>query len=519
MNLPRYCTLYSRFHGSTSFRTEQDIMILDLADLDFDPWACLRLFRFESIAMNAQQPFIHAMKLLFKSEAPVTVFCQNDSWSALLGNSKFITPVNEQDAKFQLYATPYFVKDPSAIAEHMQGISHATSDNVFMYQHGVLYLDNMDLPSPGSCYFDSCEAGPLYRICFLSQEPLHKALQWATEWKSRRDVLTIPFLTKETLARPTMIPFQPMGVPYLPDNRVVAVGSIQKRLSMNDPCCLIQDVLYSYRRNHPEVQNVGIVLDWPLRLTFEGTRPNASSDKECVALSVNGVRPTKTLYVRYPYDVYTEYDEVPAIRWTQVTYYPVILELPLDMNKVSVDSVVVGYVYKNAFYCFNHPVLEGRPTHESARNMKWFFSTVKQLDETVQETFRIDEKYALNRIQRHGLPAWCITKADDTHKYPQKKVLTPLVEEWLNLFRQQVLVGKTNLVNVKMIQMALTLARHKVCFQVRIKTDKKELDKLVLNNNEIQVYMSKDETNFINSVRVFENEDDDQKEGEGCSVM
>ncbi|KAG8175210.1 hypothetical protein JTE90_022633 [Oedothorax gibbosus] len=496
-------------------------MILDLADLDFDPWSCLRFFRFETISMNAQQPFIQALKLLFKSEAPMTVFCQNESWSALLGNTKFIMPVNEVDAKFQLYATPYFVKDPSSIAEHMQGISHATSDNVFMYKHGVLYLDHMDVPFPGGCYLDaSVVSGPLYRICFLSREPLNKALAVATEWKSRRDVLNIPFLTKETLANPTMIPaLQPIAVPYLPDNRVVSVGSIQKRLSMNDPSCLIQDVLHSYRRNHPDVQNVGIVMDWPFRLTFEGTRPNASSDKECVALSVNGVRPTKTLHVRYPYDVYTEYDQVPAIPWTLVNYHPVILELPLDMVKVSVDSIVLGYVYKNGFYCFNYPVMEGRPTHESARNVKWLLSPVKQLDVAVQETFRIDEKYALNRIQRHGIPAWCITQADDTHKYPQKKVLAPLVEEWLNLFCQQ--MGKPPVIDVKMIQMALTLARHKVCFKIKIKTDKRKVDEILLNDNEIEMVMTRLETNFINSVRVREDEEENngKEEGEGCKIM
>ncbi|GFR04655.1 uncharacterized protein TNCT_623481 [Trichonephila clavata] len=68
------------------------------------------------------------------------------------------------------------------------------------------------------------------------------------------------------------------------------------------------------------LQNVGLIIEWPFRLMFEGTRPNAKDGKSFVALAVNGQQPTRVLYVRYPYDVYTLYNEVPSTHWTPIQY-------------------------------------------------------------------------------------------------------------------------------------------------------------------------------------------------------
>ncbi|GFQ99848.1 uncharacterized protein TNCT_226681 [Trichonephila clavata] len=123
---------------------------------------------------------------------------------------------------------------------------------------------------------------------------MQQVLSVASEWKTRPDVMTLPFLTQETIALPKMIPFQPVGFPYLPDERAISAGVIQKRLSMRHPCCLIQDILASYYRSYllahegqeseTVLQNVGLIIEWPFRLMFDGTRPNAKDDKRFVAL-------------------------------------------------------------------------------------------------------------------------------------------------------------------------------------------------------------------------------------------
>lgn len=523
MHYPGLCERYSRFHGSVSFRTEQSIIITDYAALEFDAFSITSLMYFDKIHMDARLPFVEAAKILNKSEDPATVFCVNQTAKILMGNTKLIVPSTEEMATFQKYATPYFVEDPASIAEFLQGMAHSTHDNIFIYKHCILYLDGNDLPSPGGCYFDSSSSHTLYRICLLSQEDQSRVIPIASEWKDRRDVLTLPFLTKETIATPGIISFQPVAQPYLPDSRAVVTGPIQKRLSMHDPYCLIQDIIASYARNSNNLTNLGLIVEWPFRLAYEGSRPNASSEKEFVALAVNGVRPNHTLFVRYPYEVYTEYDEVPVTRWTVLQYSPVLLQLPLEAVKVSVDSVVIGYVYKKAFYCFSYPVLEGRPTHESSRNMEFLFSPVKQLDSALMETFRINEKYAINRVQTKDVPlhAWCITQTEETHKYSQQKHLPPLVDAWLNLFVSNLDAGKKQFVDVKMMQMALTLARHKICFSV--KTSKKKSDQIYMSDQDISIAMSQPEAEFINNMRVYDTEEEapsvQQEEDNGCTIM
>ncbi|GFY67227.1 uncharacterized protein TNIN_228261 [Trichonephila inaurata madagascariensis] len=119
-----------------------------------------------------------------------------------------------------------------------------------MYKNCVLYLDKNDLPSPKWFYFEPSPNYSKYRICLLSNEPMQQLLLVASEWKTHQDVMTLPFLTQETIALPKMIPFQSAGFPHLPDERVISAGVIQKRHSMHHPCCLIQDVLASYYRSY-----------------------------------------------------------------------------------------------------------------------------------------------------------------------------------------------------------------------------------------------------------------------------
>ncbi|GBL71884.1 hypothetical protein AVEN_228811-1, partial [Araneus ventricosus] len=242
MNFPRYGSLYSRFHGCTSYRLEDNIIILDFVDMPFDNWAILHFYKYDVLRIDAQQAFIQAFKVFSKTEAPITIACLKDSWTGLLGNSKIFMPMEEKAATFQLYATPYFVKDPSLIAEYLQGIARPATDNIFLYKNCIMYLDKNDLPYPGGCYFQPTESQALYRICFLSNEPMRHVLAVASEWKSRRDILTFSFLTKEALTRPKMIPFQPVGQPHLPEERAISTGMIQKRLAVHKPRSIIQDV-------------------------------------------------------------------------------------------------------------------------------------------------------------------------------------------------------------------------------------------------------------------------------------
>ncbi|GFW94130.1 uncharacterized protein TNCV_1978701 [Trichonephila clavipes] len=503
MNFPRYSCLYSRFHGCTSFRTEEYTVILDFADEPFTNWSLLHLYRFDRLTTDAKHTFAEALKVFFKTEALLTVACEHDSWTAVLGNSKIIMPSLEDVATFQLYATPYFVSDPSLAAAYLQGRARVASDYIFMYNNCVLYLDKNDLPSPEGCYFEPSQNCPksLYRICLLRNEPMQQVLSVASEWKTRRDVVTLPFLTQETIALPKMIPFQPVGFPHLPDERAISAGVIQKRLSLRHPCCLIQDVLASYYRSYllahegqeseTVLQNVGLIIEWPLRLMFDGTRPNAKDDKSFVALAVNGQQPTRVLYVHYPYDVYTLYNEVPSTHWTPIHF----------------------------------PVLESRPTYDSNRNVQCLLTPADPSvlnDCKVLETFQYITQYSLHRVQMKEIPmnAWCLTTAQNRSEYPTQRHLPRLVQEWLNFFEYHAGSMKMDLVDVSIIQMALTLARHKICFQTKIDSKAKRKQKgnrIMLSDDEITLSMGPEEAEVVNNLRLGNPNESKHSDG-SCNI-
>lgn len=537
MNFPRYGSLYSRFHGCTSYRLEDNIIILDFVDMPFDNWAILHFYKYDVLRIDAQQAFIQAFKVFSKTEAPITIACLKDSWTGLLGNSKIFMPMEEKAATFQLYATPYFVKDPSLIAEYLQGIARPATDNIFLYKNCIMYLDKNDLPYPGGCYFQPTESQALYRICFLSNEPMHHVLAVASEWKSRRDILTFSFLTKEALTRPKMIPFQPVGQPYLPEERAISTGMIQKRLAVHKPRSIIQDVLNSYYRSYlhahdgeesPQVlNNLGIIMEWPLRVTFDGTRPNLQDEKAYVALAVNGQRPSRVLFVRYPYEVYTEFHEVPSTYWTPIHFVPTALILPDDMEKVSINSVVLGYVYKKAFFCFSYPVLEGRPTYECSRNVQSLLqvcapNVLQQLNVRIAESFQLNTQHSLHRVQVTGVPfnAWCVTQ--EASEFPTQRYLPRFVQEWVDFFETHIGSVKEDNVDISIIQMALTMARHKICFRIKIDPKakrKQRANRIQLMDKEIELNMGVQEAEFINSHRVAAPDEEQQESGGICGIM
>ncbi|GBM62047.1 hypothetical protein AVEN_51196-1 [Araneus ventricosus] len=90
-------------------------------------------------------------------------------------------------------------------------------------------------------------------------------------------------------------------------------------------------------------------MECPLRMTFDGTRPNLQDEKAYVALAVNGQRPSRVLFVRYPYEVYTEFHEVPSTYWTPIHFVPTALILPDDMEKEWVEffETHIGSVKKD----------------------------------------------------------------------------------------------------------------------------------------------------------------------------
>lgn len=524
MNFPRYSKLYSLFHGCETFRNVEDLIVLDFADAPFDPFAIHLMYEFETICMNTQKPFTQALKVFFNTEDPITVTChKNNFWTALLGSFKTITPSLEGDATFQLYATPYFVKNPALVTEYWRGQARQAYDFCFSYKNCIMYLDKEDLPYPGGNYFDCKQSQGAYRVCILSQEPVHLVLSVAQEWKQlvqkNLQVEIRSYLTKDVVSIPKMIPFTKVDKPHLPEERRIHSRFIQKRLSIMQPHHLLHDILGSYYRNYlydhngqeneKALEELGVIVEYPFRLSYDGARTDSTTSKEFVALCFNGRHPKRCILVQSPYDVYSEYQEVPVTMWTPLHYVHSFLDLPLDCEKVMVDSVVIGYVYQKAFFCFSVPVLEGRPAGESKRNLEYLFNPTTLSDELmVKETYRLNHQYSLHRIVQKGIPypAWCVTESQE--HYPDHPILPELPKQWVSLLTNKD-YRKKNVVDVNMIQLALMLLRHKICFKTNICNKKHGV---ILTDDEIELKMGQAEVNFINGIKVTPPKDDKQDE-------
>lgn len=147
MNILTYGSVYSKFHGCFDYRVDHDMLILDFLDMAWDPWIVVRFHTPEKVYTQSSAPLLKAFKNYFKTEAPCTVFLKQDSWSVLMGKSRVIMPArDEESATLHLYSTPYFVRNPSIVEEHMQGTVRSAYENFYSYQNCVMYLDAQDLP-------------------------------------------------------------------------------------------------------------------------------------------------------------------------------------------------------------------------------------------------------------------------------------------------------------------------------------------------------------------------------------
>lgn len=161
-----------------------------------------------------------------------------------------------KSSTFQLYVTPFYASAETLgdVIRYIRGIGAVSGyDNVFGYRDSVFFLDGNAIPAPGACYFDGdkTDASDLYRICILSRAPVETVVATADEWKNITGVEVYPFITRSTVATPAMVDFRNAeGTIYFPDHAMVGSNTLQKRLSLENPRFLIQDILTSYYRLH-----------------------------------------------------------------------------------------------------------------------------------------------------------------------------------------------------------------------------------------------------------------------------
>lgn len=514
MNYNTYGKIYGEFHRCHVSTTTPQLIVLDMTHESDDTFLFSRVVNSDRVTINAQQPFLQALKAHFKSDEPTSVFCKNVAWTIILGNDKFVYATRSEKATFRLYASTYFVKDPQIVASYLQNTTRPAYDHVFLYKNTILYLDNYDIPYPGGCYYHSNVAEEFYRICFLTNEPLEHVKKLVSDWTSRQGVYNIPYLTKNAITEPKFIRYQPIPSVHLTD----PLTSDFIPRTFNKPHLLIHDILAAYQRNRGvELKNLGIIIDFPFYIKYDGALPLEVKQTHLVGLCVNGQTPDRTLLIHRPYDTYAEYNEVPGIIWTPFHYVPSYFAAP-DVKKVIVDNTVIGLEYNNGFFCFNYPLLEGRPNSNRYMNNECLTSVTKNLDGLVViQTFRHNAKYSINRVNLPNVPfeTWCITLSKETDPYMKKLKLPYLVDEWLNLFMK---VADLDIdMDPNIVRLAMIFSMHKICYNLR--PDDIE-EKIEIGRNSVTFYTKPEVIEFINMMRV-ENKKVDKYEdyNKACNIL
>lgn len=530
MNFNSYGLYYGNFHKCSIASVRQNVMIFNFGTSSYETWFITRMHPPEKVFIDSNKALLLALKTFFKSDVPASVVCNSKYlWTICLGKERIIIPVGKEDQRestIQFYATPYYVNNINVISQYLQGMIRPAYENVFFYKNTILYLDNEDIPFPGGSYFNPCESAPYYRICFLSSEKVEKVLDIVSEWKSRGDIKNISYMTRDIQTVPKFINFHPISESGFSEANISSTGIVHKVLSSKKPEHIIQDILNSYYKNIsrriPENRiDIGVLIEWPILITFEGSRysDNNQEPKKFIALSVNGSHPSRVLHVYRPYDRYIEYNHVPATVWTPISFVLSTLLTDMSIKKVAIDTVVIGVVYRETFFCFGQVLLEGVPAKTLNINGNYILSTATfDLNEDsnveVLESFRLNEFYSLRRVSLKGisLDTWCLTKCSDTDPYPKNIRLTGLVKQWIDFFME---VGENNFdMDVTAVRLALMLSKHNICFNLNAIQKPKQVIKVT--EKEVDFYMNEKMVQFINDARMIK--DQIKTESSNCAL-
>lgn len=210
---------------------------------------------------------------------------------------------------------------------------------------------------------------------------------------------------------------------------------INKKLCFKNSHFLIQDILNSYQENGGSLNNLGLFIEYPFKITYKSlSDAHSNTNRQYISLSVNGNKPKTVLHVRYPYDRYMEYIYVQEITWTTVLYDSNII--PRDVSRVIVQSTIFGYQYKDRFLCLESPMLNQTPKYNKLNTeciLNCILDQNPNLDERfdVIETYHDDSILLLHKVKHKEIPynLWCmsIDERSPTKKFPKRAYLPEFV--------------------------------------------------------------------------------------------
>jgi hypothetical protein len=526
MNEEYYAKLYARYHGANAYETVEKMYIrIPLYAISNMKLAFLKMKSLrKSVWHDCDRPLAKAIVVFSDVKTPATV-CHNSetTWCLLLGNQRLVYPQDNGD--IVLTATPHFVKREdldgfhSFIVTVLGAVSH--DGYVYKYNSAVIYLDPFNVIYPGGSYFTCDDENDWFRICTITKkgDPFPDVLHNLVREKYLLITNRLKTKSIETNVSPFLNLWNPQRIAHTTD--WISTNLVNLSKCYVKPSFIVQDILDSYGALG---KPVGLLIEAPIRVSYVLENIGAPNDeRKFYALAVNCTTPEKILYVPKPYDRYNEIgnDFKQNVRWTNVLYddkhYP-------GMAPVAWDGNVLGYSYKNTFFCFSHVKL--------ANNFVAKFRNIYKMFEPLSFDVANDSEFFVMHVQNvNGFTVYSVkhrffkyelhcakkTCEDETNGRYQKRVeLTPLVRNWLNLI-SNVTLPSEDFPELETLKLVYVLIRHRVCFGLR-ETEEKGIEETFEDSNSIVFQVDETVKNFINRLRFCDSEKEENKEEGSCVV-
>lgn len=462
MNIEKYATILAKYNNVFSHKNHKTkIIVIPFKENKWVSKYLSRIKSFDKVIYNCKRPVIKAFKAFYRTDCIASVFLQqNNSHTILMGNERIL--FSHPEGKTYLCLTPFWVKNASCIDLRSGVGAGCGTDNIFPHLNAILFLDELQTPYPGGCYYtrNRSRTTPIppskideyMRICYITRD-LSILDDIFIAWNGKQNIEHFPFITKTTILTISKFiqPFPIQNVSHFPESVVKSTSLITKKLSRSNPNFLIQDILNTYLSASGSVDNVGLFIEYPFECDYENSCGNAedgtcyidnkssssSNDpQQYVAFYVNGLNPKKILQVRRPYDRYMEYENfIPDIQmhlWTKILYDP-REELPFNVSRVVIDNTILGYCYKGAFLCLAYPALSSfvipfdHLSKCGSKNLDTdcLLSPMKENDLKHDNNIFVIDKYPYDRTHhlyhikhkniRNDL--WCLSRIDDNKYY------------------------------------------------------------------------------------------------------
>lgn len=539
MNLQKYAHLYSNFHGAYSYEIKNGIICIPLLVYNNIKNATLKLTSLNELWSECDRPLMQSIKCYFKQQIPLSVFYKNNDWCVLLGNEKMCFP-QSKGTDF-LCATQYFVHRDVIPGFHkfMLSIGGILSHSHIYYFHNmVLFLDDYDIIFPGGNYLSTQnEANEWFRINFIGNEldaiqhlSTEKTIITEIPHKSKAiDTNISKFLTltpkkisqfamkiSQNLSKKLALSSEEF---WLPEHHYKSTNIVRKDKCYDNPAYILQDILKSF----PNYQSLGIILEYPILISYEYN--NTEGNHTYVGFAINSTLPKNIAFVPYPYERYHYYENTTIdISWQYIFFDPT--EKSIDkFAPVIFDNVILGYVYKNAFFCLPNIKLNRSlyPDYKNTENLfsKSSIDITADKDFVLLHTFVIDNEYALCSY-KHKLieeELWCMCKKNDFTANTIKKNLIPdLVQRWASVVLD---IDEVELhaCCIKYLKIMYTFVKHGICFEM-IKVNNHEEEYVDFDQSKtIIFYVCESLIKYVNTFRLLIFSNDIENADTNCTIL